>query len=203
MSSSPAFTRHPLGLPAGSVRALLAVIIAGLFGTLVALPGDRDVVIPLFLYFLMSLLLVFMSSHGNSIGGQDRPHPFGMPRGTFRALVILAVGAGLAWAWHNDTAADYYRRLTPRSEQLYQWPTLCAALFGGFVFGRLLRAGPWKNSAVYLDAMATVSLLCMFGLLIETLLEVFVNPTLPVGLNLFYLETGLTGIISLYFGTRS
>src|SRR5438132_3646715 len=38
--------RHPLGLPQGSVRAVLSLTIVGLFWLLLLLPADKDVQIP-------------------------------------------------------------------------------------------------------------------------------------------------------------
>src|SRR5262245_7370799 len=83
-------TRHPLGLPPGSVRALLSLIICGLFWVLILLPPEKAVPIPVFLYFLLSLILVFFVAHGSTIGrasGSLRS-PWHLPRGTFRVLIV-------------------------------------------------------------------------------------------------------------------
>lgn len=202
MSPAAYPTRHPLGLPAGSVRALLALMITGLFAVLVALPANRTVELPLFLYFLLTLLMVFVASHGSSIGVPGDAHPFGMPRGTFRFLVLAMIVAALAWTGYADREL-LLRRVTPTPEQLKQWPTLCIALFGGFFVGRLLRWGPWRQTVMFQDIFATLSLLCMLGLLAETLLLLFVIPSLPQGLDLRMIETALTAMVSLYFGARS
>ena len=54
-SQAVAPRRHPLGLPAGSVRAILALMILGLIWTLVALQTTQDITTPIYLYYLMFL----------------------------------------------------------------------------------------------------------------------------------------------------
>ena len=196
------YVRHPLGLPPGSVRAMLAVMITGLFVLLVCLPAEKVVEVPLFLYFLMSLLLVFITAHGKTISAEGDPHPFGMPKGFFRTLVLIGIVAAIGWRIWIDPS-QLTKRLTPTEHQLADWPYLCGSLFGGFLLGRLLRIGPWRSRPMFQDLLAWVSLLCMIGLVIYTLAVVFVRPTMAEGLDLRWLESALTGAIALYFGARS
>jgi hypothetical protein len=195
-------TRHPLNLPPGSIRSMLTMMIAGLFVTLLVMPASQTVVVPSFLYLLLTLILVFVVSHGRSIAAEgDRP-PLHLPHGTVVFLVTIALIAAVAWKFVNDPDT-LMRRLQPTTEQLQEWPVLLAALFGGFFFGRIIRRGPWKHTAMYQDILAWVSLLCMLGLGIETLAVIFVHPTLPEGLDMHKLEAFLTGAVALYFGARS
>src|ERR1700752_951384 len=104
------FVRHPLGLPPGSVRALLALMTCGLFWVLVLLPEDKKVQIPLFLYFLFSLILVFFVAHGSTIGkaaGAARS-PCYLPPGTFRVLIVVGMAAAVGWSYyaHRDQLLD-------------------------------------------------------------------------------------------------
>ena len=59
-------TRHPLGLPAGSVRSVIAILIAGLLCTIILLPPEQPVRVPLFVYFLTSLVLAFFTAFTRS-----------------------------------------------------------------------------------------------------------------------------------------
>ena len=61
MSMTVPPVRQPLRLPAGSVRALLALLIAGLFWLLLLLPAEKQIPIPLFLYFLAGMVLLFVT----------------------------------------------------------------------------------------------------------------------------------------------
>src|SRR5687767_12179239 len=97
--------RPPLGLPPGSVRATLAVLIGGLFWALL-LFADHTQQIPLYLYFLLSLELLFFVAHGHTIGPEatGRPSPWWFPRGFFRALIVLGFLLTLGWKAYQDPA---------------------------------------------------------------------------------------------------
>lgn len=197
-------TRHPLGLPPGSVRAVLALMIAGLFWAVVAMPESKEVPVPLFLYFLLGLILLFFGSHGSSIGHHlgDPRHPLGMPRGTIRAILILGMAGVLGWIYyaHPDR---FPSRLTPHPDQLKQWPHLLLTTVIGFSLGYVIRLGPWRKTAAFQDVLATLSLLCMLGLAAETVFVVFINPSLFENIDLAMWEAILTAIIAFYFGARS
>jgi hypothetical protein len=198
------FTRHPFGLPAGSVRATLALAIAGLFWTLLLLPDEKQIPIPLFLYFLMAMILLFFFSHGKSIGAGDGRSPWGLPRGTFRFLLVAGTAAvfGLFYYLHQELPLA---KLVPKPEQLTQWPNLLIALAGGLGLGWLVGRGPWRTSYVFQDIQAWVSLLAMLGLTAEILIVLFINPNLKkeLKLDLSLWECILTGIVAWYFGARS
>lgn len=204
MSTHPPISRHPLGLPPGSIRALLILMITGLFATMILLPTPAEgrVEVPMFLYPLLSLMLVFVTSHGTTIGTEGSSHPLHLPKGTLRFVIAGGIIAASSWKYANDRA-ELLQRLTPTEAQLWQWPQLLAALFGGFLAGRLLRMGPWRHTAMYKDMLAWVSLLCMIGLAIESLTVVFIRPNLPEGVNMKMLEVFLTTAVALYFGARS
>jgi len=195
-------TRYPLNLPAGSVRGILALAITGLFAVLIALPADRDVVIPMFLYPLLSLLLVFSVAHGRTHGIPGEAQALGLPRGILRFVIVTVIVATVTWKAVTDPDV-LLQRLTPKPGQLGEWPALLAALGGGFVAGRVLRLGPWRNTPMFQDLLAWVALLCMIGLAVETLGLLFIHPQLPDGLNLRTLELCLTSAVALYFGARS
>ena len=61
--------RQPLNLPAGSIRALLVLMVLGLIWALMLLPEERGVQIPLYLFYLMFLLL------GHFFAAHDRRFP--------------------------------------------------------------------------------------------------------------------------------
>jgi hypothetical protein len=199
------FSRHPLGLPAGSVRATLALMIAGLFWLLMALPDTfpADEHVPLFLYLLLALIMLFFGAHGNTIGKHVSGHsPLYLPRGVLRAFLILGTAALLGWLFyaHPDRT---WNRLTPDKNQLEQWPALLLAMFGGVTVGYVVRKGPWRKSPGFQDLLASVSLLAMIGLIVETIWIVFVNPSLENRRDPFVLEAVLTAIVSFYYGARS
>src|SRR5262249_10337253 len=92
--------RHALGLPAGSVRALLAFSVLALLGLIVYIyperpAKDQESIQTLYAYLWAMLFLViasFFTAHGHSIGYTDAGSPLGLPRGTVRILLIAGFG---------------------------------------------------------------------------------------------------------------
>jgi hypothetical protein len=204
--SAAPYNRHPLGLPPGSVRAVLALMIAGLFWLVLAIDATRpelEIQVPLFLYFLTGMVLLFIGAHGHSIGGHlAAGSPLGLPRGSVRAILMLGTAGLFAWLY-----VKYPDRLTqmlkPTEKQLDQWPTLLLTTFGGYSIGYVIGRGPWRRMAAFQDLLAWVSLLAMIGLVIETIWVVFINPSLKQDIDLRIWEAILTAAVSFYFGARS
>jgi len=202
--AEPQYHRHPLGLPAGSVRATLSLFVAGLFWTLLFIPDEKQIPIPLFLYFLSALILLFFFAHGKSIGTPGGRSPWGLPRGTFRFILVAGTAAvfGIYYYQHHELP---FAKLVPQPAQLSQWPNLLISLVAGLGFGWLVGRGPWRNSYAFQDIQAWVSLLAMLGLTAEIIIVLFINPTLKeeTKLDLSVWECILTGIVAWYFGARS
>ena len=95
--------RHPLGMPPGSVRAILTFQIVGLFWLLLLIPDDRAVPIPMDLYFLLAMVMIFFVSHGKSIAkkGDPTPSPLWMPGGSIRFLLLAGTAAVIAYIGFN------------------------------------------------------------------------------------------------------
>lgn len=199
--------RHPYGLPAGSVRALLVLEILVPFWLVLAFPQEQTLnpnPMPLFLYFLLGLVLVFYAAHGNSIAtmGSAQASPWHLPRGFFRVgiLALTVIVAGYRLYTQRERTLEL---LTPTANQLAQWPELLLALSAGFGLGWLLRLGPWRRSPWFQDVQASISLVAMLGLAVEAILHLFISPTLGQALDLPLWEAILTGIVAFYFGVRS
>lgn len=198
-------SRHPLGLPAGSVRATIALFIAALFWTLMLMPDDKRIPIPLFLHFCTAMILLFFFAHGRTISAteEQRP-PWGLPRGTFRFLIVA--GTAGVFGLHFYLRGTWpISKLVPDPNQMHQWPGLLIALAGGLGLGWLVGRGPWRESSKFQDLQAWVSLLAMLGLTIETVILLFVNPNLKQDfkVDLSVWECILTGVVAWYFGARS
>ena len=205
--SVPGFPpRHPLGLPPGSVRAALALMIAGLFWTvliLATMKPESDIEIPLFLYFLTCMVLLFFGAHGHTIGGHmNAGSPLNLPSGTMRFLILAGTIGVFAWMYYKDPTR-IAQIVTPRPEQLQQWPQLLLTTVGGYGVGYLIGRGPWRRKSSFQDLLAWVSLMAMIGLVVETVWIVFINPSLEVGMSLHTWEAALTAIVSFYFGART
>jgi len=195
--------RPPLGLPFGSVRAVLSLTIGALFWVLVLFSREAGQV-PLYLYFLLALELLFFTAHGYSIASAKgaRVSPWWLPAGFFRGVIFLGFVATLAWKYHQDPD-QLLAVLTPSSEQAARLPYLLLAVGGGFVIGRLLRLGPWQKTAGFQDVQAWLALLAMVGLAVEIVVVVFINPTVTIKVDLKTWEYVLTGIVTCYFAIRT
>jgi hypothetical protein len=191
-------------MPAGSVRAILALIIMATVWLILLLPEKFDVRLPLAMYALLSMVLFFFTSHGHTIAptGSSQPSPLHLPRGFFRILLLAGTGAVVGWQYYNNPDL-LLKRLTPAPEQLPNWPNVLLALSGGFALGWLFRFGPWRRAAWFQDILAWFSMIAMLGLLVEVVILVFINPGLSSQVNLEYLEWGITAIVAYYFGARS
>ena len=196
--------RHPLGLPPGSVRAAMSLTIVGLFWLLLLMPPDRDVQVPLYLYFLLGLVLLFFTSHGHSIAphGSGHKSPLGLPKGTIRAIIFLGTAAVVGWCINSDRAL-LLQRLTPSNQSLTQWPYLLLALVGGFFLGWLIGLGPWKRVYWFQDIQAWLSLIAMGLLGIDIVIRLFINPNMERDFDLPLWEELLVGVVAFYFGVRS
>jgi hypothetical protein len=195
--------RYPLGLPAGSVRALLAFCLLGLLWALAL--NERGKTLPdiyLYLHALMTLMLAhYFAAHGSSIGNRpgQRP-PLFLPRGSVRFLLTAGVAGLLVWfGMHWDE---------------YTMPTkipmeLPFVVLGGFLAGylvqRVLTRG--KQPPYWLqDVEAWIALLCMLCLAGALLFHLFIKPTLDNPAEWQMQEFAnpiLAGAISFYIGARS
>jgi len=196
--------RQPLGLPEGSVRAVLALQITLSFWMLVILPdpAQRTLHIPLNLYFLLAFVFMFFVSYGHSAADTEdpEPSPLGLPP-LLVQIVILFGTAAILW-WQYSTNPDRLKaRLAP--DELKNAYRFGAALLGGFMVGFLIRAIPGRNSAIFQFIHAWLSMIAMFMLVVEIVVHAFISPTLEESLDVATLEMVITAIVACYFGTRS
>jgi hypothetical protein len=204
--------RHPLGLPAGSVRAFIALLVLGLIWALVVLQEKQQVQAPpIFLYYLMFLIVGhFFASHGKSIAGpgSTEPSPLYLPRGSIRILLLL--GFFGIFAWRYSVERDWSRLFDlkqPLESEPYLPFVLLAAFFLGIVIGRLAQLG--RGSAPppfwFQDIVAWISLLAVLGLVAMVLIHIVINPGLSKEqkIRVPQFEAALASIVSFYFGIRS
>jgi len=203
--------RHALGLPAGSIRAILAFAVLAMLWVIALRPLIRgqslaEFQLPVeFVYLQIVMVLIlahFFAAHGGSIG----PHtggrsPLGLPRGSVR-FILLAGYLGLA---------VYLYRTQPKYEVPGQraFFLLLLLLFSGFFLGHLLTAAVRRASGAlpfwFQDIQAWVALLAMGALAVLMVVELFINPSLSLEnkIDMPTLEAVLAGLVGFYFGARS
>jgi hypothetical protein len=193
--------RPPLGLPPGSIRGLLALQIAVIFWMLLLAP--RDITIPLNLYFLLSLVMMFFVAHGKSIARRDEPtaSPLWLPGGTLRFVLLAGTAAVLTYiAVSHPERID---RLTPNPDQLKNWKFYLAALGIGFVLGYGTRLLPFRHAWAFQSFQAWIAILAMAILFLEMVFQVIINWSLTEQLDPVAWQTIVTGTAAFYFGSRS
>lgn len=188
---------HALGLPAGSVRALLALGVVGTVSGLII----RDPGTPLPDH-LESLLFVvighYFAARGQAVAHPDSgPPPLFLPRGSVRLLLVAALVTVGVLVFRQDGI-----------QALRGLFTLILAF--AFLLGLLLaRVARWvarrrtRPSRWFADLQAIVGLLAVAALA----LQLFVGGVLPgpetLGVGRIGVEQGLAGLIGFYFGARS
>jgi hypothetical protein len=212
MSTAPVPPRHALGMPAGSIRSILAFgVLAVLWLVVLVPPGPRESALNkqvslafVYLQFLMVLILGhFFTAHGTTIGSAvSSRSPLGLPTGTVRFLLLVGY-VGLA----------FYVYKTPRPFELPEtgpigiWLlVMLSAFFVGHMVTRFMH---WLYGAVlpaaFQDIQAWFALVSLLGLGILLMFRLIVNPNLPDEnqVQLDYLEAILAGLVGFYFGARS
>src|SRR5262245_12200904 len=121
----PPVYRHPLGLPPGSIRALLALMIVGQFCLFMLMPGDPPPVLPLYVHLLLLLVMVYFIARGKEPSAPHQAGPLHLPRFVIRAVLIAALVGAVAWRWYQDGGPQsVLDRLTPVQSQWESWPYL-------------------------------------------------------------------------------
>jgi hypothetical protein len=202
-SPTPPVTRHALGLPAGSIRALLALMVVALICLLLLF---SDYPLPVYLLYLLFMILGhFFAAHGNSIAGEgSQGNPLHLPRGSIRLLILGMLIATVAYEYAKDPDA-LGKQLTGAMEEAQKLPMLPVVLLGGFFLGVILHTLVGRHFTPYWfkDVEAWVALLAFLGLGIEVMIHLVINPTLETPLRPYTWQAILAAIITFYFGARS
>jgi hypothetical protein len=199
--------RHALGLPAGSIRALLALSILALLWLLALNPPHEVRKLPytfIYLQILMVLILAhYFGAHGSTIRGPGHGRsPLGLPRGSVR-LVLLAGYAGLAYYLYK-TRPDF--EMPQKGDFVIMVALLLSGFFVGHYLTALVRAfsGPQLPYA-FQDFQAWLALLAVIGLGILVIIHLFINPSVSPEnvIPSVHLDMVLAAIVGFYFGSRS
>ncbi len=200
--------RHAFNWPAGSIRALLTLMVVGLVCCLMLMSTpEKPIPIPPYLFYLLFLILghyfAARGTHGHLRPGEAPP--LHLPRNSIRLAILAALIGTVTWELvkHPDAITT---QVNASVELLKLDPLLPLYVLGGFFVGVLLRMliiGP-KPSPWWQDMEAWLALIATFGMGIALLVHLVIVPSLrensgswPVG------EAILGGIVAFYFGARS
>jgi hypothetical protein len=201
--------RHALGLPAGSIRAILTLLVVGMMCILLLLSPHKGKAIPIPPYLLYLLFLGvghFFAAHGTSISrkGTGEPAPLFLPGGFIRLLIVGILAATVAWKFTKGYD-DFQAQLTASMQEIPQQPFLAVILLTGFFLGVILHMlVGWEHPPYWFqDFEAWVALVAVFGLAIDAMIYLVINPTLDNPLDSYELQGFIAAAIAFYFGARS
>ncbi len=205
MSTSPALpARHALGLPEGSIRTILAVLVVGLVCSEMLIPSAHGAIPPYLIYLLFLILGHFFAAMGPLHGRSSHPWPLHLPPVLVRLLIIGGLMGTLSWIMYTDP--NRLERLWEASVDMIrrEW-YLPLLLLVGFFVGVVVRVIVGRNNPpIFIqDFEAWVSLIAVVGLCIAGLFNLVINPNLEKPLHLPNAEGFLAVVVVFYFGARS
>lgn len=200
---SPAYieVRHPFGLPMGTVRGFMSLLICSFFWIFLMLPDGRSQTAPLAHFFLLTLVFLAFASH---------PFPQQGARSEFLPWLMRVLFVGGSVAVVAYTAANHPERLasrlTPSPADVVEWPVLLGTLAGGFGVGLFLRFILGRNSDMFQTARAWIGVIAVLLLVAETVYQFAIKPSMaePPGPDATKVWDGLIiGCVAAYFGSRA
>lgn len=205
MSSSVPFPQQtaanqPFGLPQGSVRGFLSVLICALFWIVLLLPDMTPKTVPIAHFFLLTLVFLAFASNPH-VTDISLPMLPWLMRLLFVGGSVAVIGY-VAYA-HPDRLVE---RLTPDPAEIKQWPTLLATVSLSFAAGLFLRYILGPSSHFFQTLRGWIGVLAVLALIIELVLQFIIanmeTPPRPDG-GIRIWEATIVGLVAAYFGTRA
>lgn len=200
-SLKPSDVRHPFGLPLGSVRGLMSILICAFFWILLLLPTDSPAKAVLAHFFLLGLVLMaFASSPSIADKGESAFLPW-----LLRFIFVGGSIAVMAYVLFTRDIQVVQHRLTPDPDEVRMWwiPFL-STMGGGFAFGLFLRFILGRENHVFQSLRAWFSVLGLMLLAGElAIFFIMAGGAGRVDEFLHYCQCVTIVIVSAYFGTRT
>lgn len=196
----PARHENTYGLPMGTVRGFLSVLICSFFWIILLWPGEHPPHVPLGHFFLLTLVFLAFASHPIQEIRMSSFLPWLM-----RMIFVGGSIAVVAFVLVKDPAR-LGERLTPNPAEIAQWPALLGCLAGGFGAALFLRTVLGRDHPLFQTLRAWVGVLAMLLLLSETIFQFVILPTLSdrPGVEAMKVWEGiLIAVVAGYFGSRA
>jgi len=191
---------HPYGLPLGTVRGFLSVLICSFFWIVLLYPGEQTPHAPLAHFFLLTLVFMAFASHPLHEAQTSSFLPWLM-----RVIFLGGSAAVLGYVAYKSPE-QVGIRLTPSVGEISQWPVLLGCLAGGFGIALFVRFIMGRKNEAFQTARAWLGILAILLLLFETLLQFVILPDLsdkpgPEAMKIW--EGFLLATVAAYFGCRA
>ncbi|MGL6097537.1 MAG: hypothetical protein ACRC7O_17285 [Fimbriiglobus sp.] len=196
--------RHPFGLPMGTVRGVLSLLICGFFWAVMLWPGGTEPPRPLLAHYFM-LMLVILTFSPYSKGAVADPMSRFLPW-LLRFLVVAGTAgvAVLALARLGDPVA-LQQRVTPDPTEVSLWwvPFLLTAA-GGFAAGMFLRFVFGPTHPLFQTLRAWLSVIGMLLLVAELVFWMAIAGAENKPDIFVHTWQGFSlAFVAAYFGTRA
>ncbi len=202
MSSMAPAVQHPYGLPMGTVRGFMSLLICSFFWIFLLLPdgSGQPPTAPLGHFFLLTLVFLAFASHqhmATTEGSDFLPW-------VIRILFVfgsIAVVAYTAVQFPERLAA----RLTPNPGEIGQWPVLLGTLSAGFAAGLMSRKLLGRNNNLFMTLRGWTGIIASLLLIAETVFQFAIRPSLaeaPSDAAMKVWEGIIIAFVAAYFGTR-
>jgi len=195
--------RHPYGLPAGTVRGFMSVLICSFFWIALLVPEEqaRQASAATLGHFVLFFLVFssFVSHH--PIADLKAP----MLPWLMRVIFVGGSIAVLAYVLINHPGR-IGERLTPDQEAMKSWPVLVGMMVAGFAAGLFVRFVLGKNGELFQTIRGWTGVIAMLLLIAELVFQFAIKPSLgaPPGTDTLKVwERIIVACVSGYFGTRS
>jgi hypothetical protein len=192
--------RTPFGLPTGSIRGIISVLICAFFWVVLLWPQEHPARVVLPHFFLLGLVLMAFASSPNL---KDDEGLHILPW-LLRVIFVGGSAVVVVYAWYLD--ADVLRaRLTPAADEVTTWwiPFL-ACTFGGFAAGMFLRFVLGRENHIFQTLRAWLSVVGMIMLAIEIALVIAFASAHDKPVDMLHIWGCFElAIVASYFGTRA
>lgn len=202
-TAAPVATGHAheyptFGLPSGSVRGFLSVLICSFFWIVLLYPADTTIKAPLGHFFLLTLVfMAFASQPFLDVKAHLLPWVMKLLFVGGSAVVVV-----VAFVRDPELATA---RLTPNAADVAQWPVLLGCLAGGFGVSLFLRFVLGRRSPLFMTLRAWVGVIAMLLLFVETILQFLILPGIAdVNQGALKVWEGvIIAAVAGYFGARA
>jgi uncharacterized membrane protein (DUF485 family) len=191
---------------------MLTLMIVLIMCILLALPAH-----PRIPAHLMYLLLIGITQFFASVGTRERvagePGPLGLPTGTLRLAVILVLVGVVVWRATSDIdglinqikeSVLFMTRPEATEAGIFSPLFLPFLLLAGFFVGVLVHIVIGDHPPAFIqDIQAWLALVCLVGISIDAIINLIINPSLDVPLDLRRWNGVLSTVIAFYYGARS
>jgi hypothetical protein len=194
--------RHPYGLPMGTVRGFMSLLICSFFWIFLLLPdgSGQPPTAPLGHFFLLTLVFLAFASHQHNTATEGSDF---LPW-VIRILFVFGSIGVVAYTavTHPDRLAT---RLTPNASEIGQWPVLLGTLSAGFAAGLMSRKLLGRHNELFQTLRGWTGVVASLLLIAETVFEFAVRPSLaeaPSDAAMKVWEGIIIAFVAAYFGTR-